>query len=46
MSVVLAVSFFGATLLGVAAVGATSMRAAKVLAVFSLVLLVFVALAV
>jgi len=46
MPVVLAVSFLGAALLGVAAIGATSMRAVKVLAGSCLTLLTFVALVV
>jgi hypothetical protein len=46
MPVVLVISFLGSALLGVAALGATSMRAAKTLAGCSLSLLVFVALVV
>ena len=44
MPVVLAVSFLCAALLGVAALGATSMRAAKTLAGSAMALLMFVAL--
>jgi len=46
MPIVLVVSFVGAALLGIAALGSSSMRSAKVLAGFSLVLLTFVALVV
>jgi hypothetical protein len=46
MSAVLVVSFPGAALLGVAAMGATSIRATKVLAGSCLALLTFVALVV
>ena len=44
MPVVVAISFLGAAFLAIAALGATSMRAAKALAGFALALLMFVAL--
>jgi len=46
MPIVLVVSFVGAALLGIAALGSSSMRSAQVLAGSALVLLTFVALVV
>ena len=44
MPIVVVVSFLGASLLGIAALGASSMRSAKLLGGSALVLLIFVAL--